>query len=316
MDRKPIVLFVNHLQHNCGVYQFFNHMVIPVVASSETYYYIETNEEWEHDHWVNQIKPEIVVYNFYFSGATMPWLTDYKVHTQSNRFKQIGIHHEGNIDSKGFDLILHQDPTNTNNKYFTLPRPIPEFDQSRTIEAAFDKHPIVGSFGFGLGGKGFTRVVETVAKEYNEATIRMNIPYAYFGDVNGDGARWWANACRNIAAHYRGIDLQISHGLLPEDQLLDFLASNDINCFFYDDNIGRGISGTTDYALAVKKPLAITHSDQFRHIWKDEILIEKNTIQDIIARGITPLEEFYSKWNSNAMIVAYEQAFSIVLEGR
>src|SRR5687768_6472421 len=104
-----VVMLVNHKQPNCGVYQFFKRMTKPLLQVPNTYY-IETNEEWEHDHWINQLNPTIVVYNFYFSGATMSWLTDSKIAAQKNRFKQLCIHHEGSVEGKGFDLILHQDP--------------------------------------------------------------------------------------------------------------------------------------------------------------------------------------------------------------
>ncbi len=304
------VLFVNHKQDHCGVYQYFTKLVHPVTESRDNWFYIETNEEWEHDHWIVSLEPDIVVYNFYFSGATMPWLTDNKIARQKTRFKQLGIHHEGNMDSKGFDLILHQDPSNTDTRYFNLPRPIPEY---HNIQRARNIIPHIGSFGFGLGGKGFTRVVEQVVKEFDEAVIRINIPFAFFGDANGDGARSWATACKTIADRKQGIELYITHDLLPENQLLDFIAVNDVNCFFYDDNIGRGISGTLDYALAVRKPIAITHSDQFRHMWDDNILIEKNTLRAIIQKGTDHLEPYYKKWNKEAMIVAFEQAFKQVM---
>lgn len=307
------VLFVNHLQHACGVYQLFKHLTAPVVASNDNYHYIETNEEWEHDHWINILQPEIVVYNYYFSGVTMGWLTDSKIASQRGRFKQICLYHEGNVDNKGFDLILHQNPVNEDTRYFNLPRHIPEF-KPPIITGGYIQ-PTIGTFGFGLGGKGFTRVVETVMNEYSAAVIRMNIPFAHFGDANGDGARSWASACRSIAASNPEIRLYITHDLLPEDKLLQWLYVNDINCFFYDDNIGRGISSTIDYALAVKKPIAITKSWQFKHIWNDKILIEQNTLRGIIHQGIEPLQEYYDKWNKVALINAFNTAFEKV-QGR
>lgn len=308
MDTKPIVLFVNHLQHNCGVYQFFNRMTKPVVDSSDTYYYIETNHEWEHDYWINQLNPDIVVYNFYFSGATMPWLTTSKIASQKYRFKQICLFHEGNIDDKGFDLILHQNPVNLDTRYHNLPRPIPEYHKLRKC---INELPTIGTFGFGLGGKSFHRIVEQANKEFNKAVIRMNIPFAHFGDANGDGARWWANHSRSLAKE--GIEVRITHDLLPEPQLLDFLAENDINCFFYDDNIGRGISGTLDYALAVHKPIAITKSWQFQHMWNDTMILEAdNGIKEILAAGTQHLQKYHDKWNNQTLIASFNEAFSKV----
>lgn len=307
MDSTFIVLFVNHLQHNCGVYQFFQRMTKPVVDSSSTYYYIETNSEWEHDYWINQLKPDIVVYNFYFSGATMPWLSNHKIVSQKSKFKQLCLYHEGSLDDKSFDLILHQNPYNEDTRYINLPRPIPHYTGTIPINDI----PVIGTFGFGLGGKGFTRVVETVVREFETARIRMNIPFAYFGDNNGDGARWWANACHSLTRP--GIDLQITHDLLPESQLLEFLAGNDINCFFYDANLGRGISGTLDYALAVNRPIAITKSDQFKHMWNDIHMIEQHTLREIINRGTKHLQQYHTLWNDIVMIDTFNKAFNLVL---
>lgn len=309
-------LFVNHLQYACGVYQFFKRMTKPVVESDPDYYYIETNNEWEHDYWLNEIKPEIVVYNFYFSGSTMPWLTNNKVNLQRGRFKQLCLFHEGNIDDKGFDLIFHQNPVNLDQKYFNLPRPIPHYPN---ISHNRNKVPTVGTFGFGLGGKGFGTLIEHVIHDFDRAHIRMNIPFAHFGDSNGDGARWWSQHCHEILAAHNtpNITLTITHELLPESQLLDFLAANDINAFCYDDNIGRGISGTLDYALAVRRPIAITKSWQFQHMWNDLMLLSPdNGLQEIMTAGIQHLEKYHIKWNDAAMIHAFTTAFEKVMENK
>jgi len=312
MGNSPVVLFVNHKQENCGVYQLFKRMVAPLIH--DNWYYIETNEEWEHDHWIGILQPQIVVYNFYFSGSTMPWLSNGKVDSQRNKFKQICLFHEGNIDDKRFDLVLHQDPFNTDTRYFNLPRPIPKYTP---VVYPMNLIPKIGTFGFGLGGKGFGTLVEMVVRDFDIADIRMNIPYAYFGDADGSGARWWANHCRSLlAAHNKPtISLTITHDLLPEPQLLDFLYGNDLNAFLYDANRGRGLSGTLDYALAAKKPIAITKSDQFRHMWDTESLVEERNLREIMDGGIGHLLKYHYWWNNTTMQHAFKTAFSKVLEG-
>lgn len=303
------VLFVNSREPACGVHQLFKHMTEPVVASDENYHYIDIDNEYEHDYWVNQLNPDIVVYNFYFSGATMGWLTASKIASQRNRFKQLCLYHEGSVDDKGFDLVLHQNPDNEDTRFFNLPRHIPIYYSDAPV---INTLPTIGTFGFGLGGKGFTRVVEQVNKEFDIAVVRMNIPYAHFGDPSGTGARWWADASRSLAK--TGIEVRVTHDLLPQDQLLDFLAGNDINCFFYDDNIGRGISSTLDYALAVNKPIAITKSDQFKHMWDDIILLtDTNGIKEIMAAGTNHLQKYHELWNNTTLKQAFIQAFDKVL---
>ena len=64
-----------------------------------------------------------------------------------------------------------------------------------------------------------------------------------------------------------------------ENDLLIFLQSNTMNIFLYDNLHGRGISSTIDYALSVRRPLGISDSFMFRHIYSDEICLYKNSIQ-------------------------------------
>ena len=47
----------------------------------------------------------------------------------------------------------------------------------------------IGSFGFGTPNKGFEKLVSKVLGEFDEAVIRLNIPYADFGDSEGLNAR-------------------------------------------------------------------------------------------------------------------------------
>jgi len=307
-----VVLFVNSREKACGVHQFFYRLTKPMMTSIKYQcYYIDPDQEWEFNHWVTQLNPTIIVYNFYFSGQQMPWLTSdiIRRNRESGR-KQLCIHHEGSVLDKGFDMILHQDPFNTDPQYFNLSRPIPEYHNTHCTN---DKVTI-GSFGFGLGGKGFGRLVETVCNEFDTAHIKLSIPFAHFGDPTGTGATWWANHARSLLTK-PGITLNITHNLMPENELLDFLASNDMNCFLYDGNGGRGISGTTDYALAVYRPIAITMSDQFKHLWKqdDSFVVEKHSLREILQRGNTPLDKFRAMWSTDKLVDSFEQAFNLIL---
>jgi len=63
-----------------------------------------------------------------------------------------------------------------------------------------------------------------------------------------------------------GVKLVTSHEFLEKEQLLDFLAQNTLNAFFYDRCEGRGISSAIENALAVHRPIAITRSNMFRHV--------------------------------------------------
>lgn len=304
---NPVILFVNHRERSCGVQQFGKRLFTPALSSKKYQnYYIDIEHESEFDHWAAQLNPEIVVYNYY-NGATMPWLNRQKVDAQHKRFKQCSVFHEVDIWNMGFDHLIHQDPTNDDARYFNISRPIPDY----TPVSWECEIPVIGSFGFGLGGKGFTRIIEYVKRDFDRAIVRFNIPYAAFGDKDGTGAHSWKVACQSLLHDAPQIKLQITHDLLEENDLLDWLAMNTINAFLYDENYGRGISGTLDYALAARKPIAITKSWQFKHFWtqSDKAVLDNCTFRDIIEQGTGYLDLYHTLWGNAAVLRDWDAIF-------
>lgn len=301
------ILFVNHRQKQCGVGEMGSRYYRNL-SESQHYncFYIDIDQLDEYLYWFNQIKPAAVVWNYY-STATMPWLTQEIIKSKQSESRQLAIYHELPLESLGFDLILHQDPNPPDDTFpnWALPRSIPVYDK----EVILNSIPKFGSFGFGLGGKGFDRVVETVNREYDKAEIHFHIPFAYFGDTDGRLAKSLAKKILSIETK-PNINVSVDHEWWEEDQLLDWLASNTCNCFFYEPQYGRGISGTTDYALAVKRPLAITHSWQFRHLWTltDSFCIENHSLREIVARGSSSTDRFRKLWSREAFVKSFEDA--------
>lgn len=309
MSNNPVVLLCNHREKSCGVHQFGKRLFSPLMSSQKyNVFYIDIENGGEFDHWAGRLNPEIVVYNYY-NSATMPWLTPSKIANNRRRFKQLSIFHEVDIWYMGFDGLLHQDPSNKDNRFLAnLSRPIPGY-RPRPLYGD-PKIPTFGSFGFGLGGKGFTRIIDVIKEEYEQAIIRINIPAAAFGDALGVGARSWADSCR-AKAEGTGIDVQVTHELLDEPKLIEFLAENTANCFFYDENYGRGISGTLDYALAAERPIAITRSHQFKHFWgvDERCLIENGGLRQVLAEGTDYLRVFHQLWGDSAVLRDFEAIF-------
>jgi len=304
---KRTVLLVNHREQACGVQQYGQKVFKPLLNSTNyNVFYIDIDNAFELYYWVEQLQPNIMVYNYY-NGATMPWLTPDVITTlKQRRIKQTVMYHENDINglyAMGFELVISQDPDAENG----IARPIPEYKPNQVYSYY---PPIVSSFGFGLGGKNFQRVVQLAVEQLPSAHIRLNIPFAKFGDENGDGARSYIRECEKLidSAH----TLEITHRLMPQEELLDWLAESSINCFFYDENYGRGISGTIDYALAVRKPIAITKSWQFKNIWirDNSMLIENTTLPELISRGAEYLEPFHKLWNTQTLIESFERIFN------
>lgn len=316
----PVVLFVNHRDQACGVQQM-GQKVFNVLQHSQNYAcsYIDPAEEREFDYWADLLQPRIVIYNWYTSGVTLPWLTPEKINRQRHRFKQCSIFHEGAYDHMGFDLIFHQDPSYNGEQAFATPiarltRPIPDYATKSTKSRSLVNKPIIKSFGFGLGGKGFTRLAEAVCDEFEQAELHYNIPFARFGDENGAGAQSWRQSIEAIVSQSPGISCTISHVLMPERELLDWLTEADLLAFFYDDNRGRGISGTTDYCISVSRPIAITRSDQFKHIWQvdDSFVYPDKSLKEILAMGTDPTDKFREMWAPDALMNSFESGFRML----
>lgn len=299
-----IALFVNHREKSCGVQQFGSRLFAPALKSQKhNCFYIDIEHEHEFHHWCAQLQPNIVVYNYY-NNSTMPWLTANKIAGQRGQFKQLSVFHEVDIWNMGFDGLIHQDPTNEDTRYINISRPIPDYTPIKW-ECEI---PVISSFGFGLGGKGFTRIIDWVKRDFNKAFIRLNIPFAAFGDAQGIGAGNWARSCQEHLTDSPGIKLKVTHTMMDENDLLDWLAMSTLNCFLYDENYGRGISGTLDYALAAGKPIAITKSWQFKHWWllDESCLVDNRSLCDIITQGTQNLEFFKQKWGSKAVLADWD----------
>jgi SAM-dependent methyltransferase len=193
------------------------------------------------------------------------------------------------------------------------------FKTGRLIPRYRNLHPIpplptIGSFGFATSGKGFERLITEVQQAFDRAVIRLSIPPSAFFDLDGSRGRDIAEHCRSLVVK-PGIRLEVHHEFLSDEQLLDFLAQNSLNAFFYEHKSGRGISSVIDYALAVERPIAVTKSSMFRHISgsRPPITIEDSTLSEIMSHGFGTLARFYEEWTPENLVWDYERIVGAVL---
>jgi hypothetical protein len=303
------VLFINHPEKECGVHQFGENIFKAIEQSGlYNFIYCECSNKKDLNIFISKFNPVCIIYNYY--GSTMPWLNP-RI-TRKIKLSHIGIMHEvtqeriNNASKTLFDFHIAPDPTIllTNPIVFKTGRMVPAYTDTKSPPVKLT----IGSFGFGTKGKGYTKIIETVQQEFDEAIIRFNIPFAKFGDSTGEGARAYANACKRLITK-PGIELKISHDFLSQEEVLDFLSGNTINCFFYEENKNRGISSVIDLALAVNKPVAVTKSKMFRNILhaSPSVCIEDISLRKIIANGIVPLLPFKKEWNSRNLCWDYER---------
>ncbi len=195
------------------------------------------------------------------------------------------------------------------------------FSTGRIIPAYENRHPLppvvtVGSFGFSVGSKGFRRLVDVVQQEFDEAVIRINIPANGIIDKDGALAREQIDRCRECLWK-PGIRLVGSHEFLDDRGLLEFLASNSLNAFLYDYLPRAGISSAVDQAMTARRPLAITRSVMFRHLFdlQPPITIENASLREIIQSGIEPYRHLLAEWAPDRIRLRYEGILDEILAG-
>ena len=180
------------------------------------------------------------------------------------------------------------------------------------IKKRNNKIPIVSSFGFGFGHKGFGSVVKTANEQFDEVLIRLHIPRAYYGDRDGEAT---AGVLPGRLAEMKNphAKIEITHGFLSDSDLLRFLADSDINVFLYHETHNTGLSSVVDYALSVPVPIAINKTSMFRHICKPEMCVENNTLPQIIKQGCGILDEYRELWSNANFLLKYETILNSIL---
>jgi len=302
------ILIINNPEENCGVHQYGKRFGnIACKSKKYNFIYCEMTSESEFISKISEYKPTAIIYN-YLSG-TMPWVTGELIHgCRSQGIRQYVIVH--NSYYGGFDYYLHQNPyhPHVDDRNFALARPLFEFNSPST-KVLDDDTIHIGSFGFGLSCKYIDEICKLINEQlfYKKVQINLHLTEAHFCP-NADTIASIKQECLNSITH-DNIKLNMTHNFLTNEEILEFLAKNDLNIFFYEKyQHYNGISSSVDYALSVKKPIAICSSNMFSHIWdaQPSICVENNSLLNIINNGFAPLEEKYNSWTHKKFIHTLE----------
>ena len=285
--RSITVLFVNHKIKKCGVYQY-GLRLYEILKKSKSINFvfceIETYDEYMYQ--LSLYNYDLILYNYH--EAIMKWLN--KNNIQKN-VKNIGLQHDL-IEYDIFDVTLRLDTTliERENRY-NIQRPIFEniddiLKDHKVYSQSFNDFlnynegpdvPIFGSFGFSAHRKRFNKIVELVCKNYDKAIIKLLLTNSDTGPPHiGIIESCYENLTKS------GVKLLINQEFVEENDVLTFLNSNSMNIFLNESYLNAGVSSVIDYALSVNRPLAICESSWFRHIYHDEICVDKTNIKDIM----------------------------------
>jgi len=301
------VLILNHQHVQCGIFQFGKRVY---ELSSKSYkvnyfYRIVSNRE-DYLNVLQQVNPDFIVYNYHFNR--MPWLLETDI-TENEKAKHYFIYHDGSIMNVYDKYLMFGDysPHGKNipeDKKVILPRPLFNYSGDYPENKVFT----VGSFGFAFSNKGFPELVKLVNGAFSEAIINIHLTSPYFGDTINHVLSDIMDQCRKNNTN-SNIKLNLSTNFVDDKEAIKFLASNDINILNYEKYPIPSLSSASDYLLSVKRPIAITNHEIFRHIVQDDILLEKNSIKSIWERGTKPLQKYYDMWSQEKFVSEMENLF-------
>ena len=301
------VLILNHQHVQCGIFQFGKRVY---ELSSKSYkvnyfYRIVSNRE-DYLNVLQQVNPDFIIYNYHFNR--MPWLLETDI-TENKKVKHYFIYHDGSIMNIYDKYLMFGDysPHGKNipeDKKIILPRPLFNYSGDYPENKVFT----IGSFGFAFSNKGFPELVRLVNETLSEAVINIHLTSPYFGDTVNHVLSDIMDQCRKNNKN-PNIKLNLFTNFVDDTEVIKFLAGNDINILNYEKYPIPSLSSASDYLLSVKRPIAITNHEIFRHIVQDDLLLEKNSIRSIWERGTKPLQKYYDMWSQEKFVSEMENLF-------
>lgn len=304
------LLFVNHPCKNCGVYQFGRRTATALQASSsfETHY-VECGGVADVVEATDRIRPDIVYYNYHPSAT--PWMNTRINGTTWNSFAAVAPVHDDICGE--FDAYIFYGPWNgaAHAKLHECGRCCPEVQ----IDLPPSAIPRIATFGFACSTKRFGQLAEQVARGFARAAFSIHLPPNLFVDPSGEGGRREAREMQDIVYRLNPqITVDCTFQFLSEGDLLSFLGRHDLLVFDYNSP-NRGISSVIDYALMVRRPLAVNRSSMFRHVLSltPSVCYEDRSLGEILHSGIAPLRPLYEDYAPRQFIRRHETIFNSIL---
>lgn len=270
---------------------------------------------------INEFNPEVVIYNY--APTTTTWVDDWELRRDYQHIKHGRLMHDAMCQriadeytpekNSNWNHIIADDPQVVGNEYVMITNRL--MPGTPTVKYVEPERPIIGFQGFGFVHKGIDRIAHQVVKEFDEAVIRLHIPYSFYGDPNGQMARTRVAEVQHIVAHKPGIQVIATFDLMSTQEIIDLLAQNTVNCYFYHELTDvYGTASSPDYGLAARRPMAVTRSYQMRNYWHEpRVQIEHTSLREIIANGTEVLEPFYKAYSKESVWADYSRVVRTML---
>lgn len=299
--------FINSTKENCGVYQLGLRVwdIVKHTKLDIEYKEIGSKEEFLD---LDFQSVDLLFFNWIEGGATGPfgWYNHDMIQYLKSEYdiKTATIIHTFDFNTATFDFCIDQDPHDGG-----LTRPLYEFSKPKIK----NEIPTLCSFGLAFEHKGFDDVVHKVNAEFDNAVLNLHITNAHYGDASGTLRDSIVQSLKAIPLK-PGITLNITTDFKSNEDLLDFVNSADMLVLGY--RRGTDISSVPDYAISTETPIALTDIGQFRHIYKSEIDINKNSLPEILEfyKNQDYISQLKQQWSREVLLRTFEQFVTEVCE--
>lgn len=291
-------LIVNHNIQKCGVANF-GECLYRCLKNTGLNYSISIGGYDNHRNLLERLKDfDLFLINWH--QATLPWFNNEIIKYIRAFGKKVALipHDEIVIFDKNLlDAILYIDPSieqsKLSDKEYVLGRPL---QYMKVVPVKSNTIPKIGFAGFCFEHKRIEGILDIIGDTTCE--LRLHLPPSHWG-YNPNYIEYLEGFFRSKLKNNQF--LTMSKAYLSMNELIYWMAENDLMIFNYEDNkvINHGVSSITDTALSAKVPFLLSNSNQFRHIYKEMgsyPSIKTTSVKKAIANGFEPYMKLYNKW--------------------
>jgi hypothetical protein len=212
------------------------------------------------------------------------------------------------VEYRDFDAFIVLDPSERSvysNVHF-LPRPLNTFASKSVAKTTSSNAIKIGSYGIGLKGKGYLKLVAAVNKEFDFAEVNLNLPILsslskiernkFIADLD--------------AVNSKNMKINITTEHLTRLEIVEWCAENTINVFLYDRNLGPGLSASTDQAIESGRPLLVSTNPTFRHLHNYITPYPFQSIRSAIENTQKKVFQLQEEWSDKVFRQSFEDILS------
>lgn len=252
-----IIRFINTSAQRCGIGQYGRDLFYEVLCKSKKHGYYFNSEPSLPD--LEGDNNDLIIIN------APIWMPEWKL-KRFPKTKIILIQHWDmiNVTQSDFYNVFPNPKLNADlQRCFTTSRLIRKTNSLPLARGA--EIPLIGTFGFATVVKHPEWLAKEVMNSFDKAELRLHLP----------GNDTWADPespSYRVENMLRGMmpsekyKISISREYASPQHLLEFLAYNDLNVFFYGPE-QLGLSSAVDWAIAAGRPIALNKVPTFSHLF-------------------------------------------------